>query len=173
MRICIIGTGAIGGLMGAKLALAGEEVTVVDQGAHLNAIKQDGLKLNGEDGTEYTAAIANATDNLEEAGKHDLVILALKSHYLEAVAPQMPAVTNPNTMIITVQNGIPWWYFHKQGGKFDGHRLESLDPNSILRKHIDCDKIIGCVVYPAAAVIEPGVIHHVEGDRLPVGELDG
>ena len=173
MRICVIGAGAIGGLMGAKMALAGEEVTVVDQGAHLNAIKQGGLKLNGEDGTEYTAAISHATDDLKEAGEHDLVILALKAHYLEAVAPQMPAVTNPDTMIITVQNGIPWWYFHKHGGEFDGHRLETLDPNGTLSKYIDCDKIIGCVVYPAAAVTEPGVIHHVEGDRLPVGELDG
>ena len=145
MRICVIGAGAIGGLMGAKMALAGEEVTVVDQGAHLNAIKQGGLKLNGEDGTEYTAAISHATDDLKEAGEHDLVILALKAHYLEAVAPQIPAVTNPDTMIITVQNGIPWWYFHKHGGEFDGHRLETLDPDGTLSKYIDCDMIIGCV----------------------------
>ena len=173
MKVCVIGAGAIGGLMGAKLALAGEEVTVVDQGAHLKAIQQNGLKLIWHDGTEHVAKIAKATDKVESAGKQDLIILALKAHYLEQVARQLPKIVGPDTMIVTVQNGIPWWYFHKQGGPFDGRRLETLDPDGTLGKHIDGDKIIGCVVYPAAAVEAPGVIHHVEGDRFPVGELDG
>jgi len=173
MRICVVGAGAIGGLMGAKLALAGNEITVVDQGAHLEAIRDKGLKLIWEDGAEYTAEVATATDRVEEAGEHDLVILALKAHYLENVARQMSVLTGPETMIVTVQNGIPWWYFHKHGGPFDGHAMDSLDPDRILGKNIDADKIVGCVVYPAAAVTEPGVIHHVEGDRFPIGELDG
>ena len=173
MRVCIVGAGAIGGLMGAKLALSGEEVTVIDQGAHLEAIKENGLKLIWEDGTEYVVEVAKATDNLEEAGEQDLIILGLKAHYLDQVAKEISLITGPETMIVTVQNGIPWWYFHKHGGEFDGHPLDSLDPDRILTKNIDADKIIGCVVYPAAAVIEPGVIRHVEGDRFPIGELDG
>ena len=173
MRVCIVGAGAIGGLMGAKLALSGEEVTVIDQGAHLEAIKENGLKLIWEDGTEYVAEVAKATDNLEEAGEQDLIILGLKAHYLDQVAKEISLITGPETMIVTVQNGIPWWYFHKHGGEFDGHPLDSLDPDRILTQNIDADKIIGCVVYPAAAVIEPGVIRHVEGDRFPIGELDG
>ncbi len=173
MKVCVIGAGAIGGLMGAKLALAGNEVSVVDQGMHLDAIKKHGLKLIWEDGSEHVAKVATATDDVTELGRHDLVILALKAHYLEQVARQLDGVVGPDTMIVTVQNGIPWWYFHNLGGPYDGKRLDSLDPDGTLGKYIDADKIIGCVVYPAAAVTEPGVIHHVEGDRFPVGELTG
>ena len=173
MKVCVVGAGAIGGLMAAKLALAGEDVTIIDQGKHLRAIQDNGLKLIWGDGTEQVARIAKATDNVAEAGKQDIVILAVKAHYLEKVARQMPAITGPDTMIVTVQNGIPWWYFHKHGGPHQGKRLETLDPDGTLGKFIDGDKIIGCVVYPAAAIEAPGVIHHVEGDRFPVGELDG
>ncbi|MGE0610869.1 MAG: ketopantoate reductase family protein [Hyphomicrobiales bacterium] len=172
MKISVIGAGAIGGLMAAKLALAGNEVTVVDQGAHLAAIKKNGLKLIWEDGSEHIAKV-NATDDVAGAGKQDLVILAVKAHFLDQVAKQSQALMGDDTMILTVQNGLPWWYFHKLGGKHDGKRLESLDPTGALGKFIDADRIIGCVVYPAAGVTEPGVIHHVEGDRFPIGELDG
>ena len=173
MKICIVGAGAIGGLMGAKLALAGEEVTVVDQGAHLDAIRANGLKLIWEDGSEHVADVAKAVDNVAEAGPQDLVVLALKAHYLDQGAKDVHHLMGDETMIVTVQNGIPWWYFHNHGGPFDGHRLDSLDPDKVLEKNIDSDRIIGCVVYPAADVPAPGVIHHVEGDRFPVGELDG
>ena len=173
MKICVVGAGAIGGLMGAKLALSGEEVTVVDQGQHLGAIQENGLKLIWEDGTEFVAEVAKATDKVEDLGPQDMIILSIKAHYLEQVARGIPAITGPDTMIVTIQNGIPWWYFHKHGGEFEGRRIESLDPDGILGKHIDADKIIGCVVYPAAAVESPGVIRHVEGDRFPIGEPDG
>jgi ketopantoate reductase len=173
MKVCIVGAGAIGGLMGAKMSLAGEEVTVIDRGAHLKAIQDNGLKLIWEDGTEYVAKVALATDKIEEVGKQDLIILGLKAHYLDQVAKQIPHLCGPDTMIVTVQNGIPWWYFHAHGGVHDGKTLESLDPDGVLGKYIDADKIIGCVVYPAAAVEAPGVIRHVEGDRFPIGELDG
>ncbi len=173
MKICVVGAGAIGGLLAAKFALAGETVTVIDQGAHLAAIKQNGLKLIWEDGSKAVAQDITATDKPEEAGPQDLVILALKAHYLDQVARQMPTLMGPETAIVPMQNGIPWWYFHKHGGPFDGRRLVSLDPSGVLTKHIDAERIIGCVVYPAAGVPEPGVIHHVEGDRFPVGELDG
>ncbi len=79
----------------------------------------------------------------------------------------------PDTMVLTVQNGLPWWYFQKLGGKYDNQQLESLDPTGVLTSKIDASRIVGCVVYPAAAVTAPGVIHHVEGDRFPIGELDG
>ena len=173
MKICVVGAGAIGGLMGARFALAGADVTLIDQGAHLAAIQKKGLKLIWEDGSEYLVRNVTATNSMLEPGPQDMVILALKAHYLEAVAPQVCELLGPETMIVTVQNGIPWWYFHRQGGEFDGRRLESLDPTGVLGKSIDGDRIVGCVVYPAAAVTEPGVIRHVEGDRFPVGELDG
>jgi len=173
MKACIVGAGAIGGLMGAKLALAGEQVTVIDQGAHLKAIQENGLKLIWEDGTEHVAEVALATDKVKDAGQQDLIILALKAHYLEQVAKKIDHLCGPDTMIVTVQNGIPWWYFQKHGGEHDGKPLETLDPDGILGKYIDADKIVGCVVYPAASIEAPGVIRHVEGDRFPIGELDG
>lgn len=173
MRICIIGAGAIGGLIGARMALAGEEVTLIDQGAHLAAIQKNGLKLIEADGAEHIVTNAVATGDVAEAGPQDIVFLAVKAHYLESVAPKVSALMGPETIIVTIQNGIPWWYFHKHGGPFEGRRLDSLDPNGVLERNIDSDRIIGCVAYPAAAVVEPGVIRHVEGDRFPVGELDG
>ncbi|MDA0306705.1 MAG: 2-dehydropantoate 2-reductase [Proteobacteria bacterium] len=173
MKICVIGAGAIGGMMGAKLALSGQDVSVIDQGQNLQAIQENGLKLIWEDGTEYVADVSMATDKVADVGEQDLIILGLKAHYLEQVAKEIPKITGPDTMIVTVQNGIPWWYFHNHGGPFEGQRLESLDPDGVLGKHIDGDKIIGCVVYPAATVEQPGVIRHVEGDRFPIGELDG
>ncbi len=173
MRICVVGAGAVGGLMGAKLALSGADVTLIDQGAHLAALRENGLKLVMEDGTEHLARPAKATDSFEEAGAQDLVILALKAHHIESVAPAMPALFGPETMVVTVQNGLPWWYFQRHGGEFDGRRLQTLDPGGVIEANIEAERIIGCVVYPAAKVTAPGVVHHVEGDRFPVGELDG
>ena len=172
MRICVIGAGAIGGLMAAKLALAGNDVSVVDQGAHLKAIRDKGLKLIWEDGSEHVAQV-KAYEKCADAGPQDLVVLGLKAHYLEQVAKELGPLLGPDTMILTVQNGIPWWYFQKLGGPHGGKPLESLDPDGTLTKYIDADRLIGCVVYPAAGVEAPGVIHHVEGDRFPIGELDG
>lgn len=172
MKVCVVGAGAIGGLLAVKLALAGEDVTVVDQGAHLAAIRANGLKLIWEDGSEHTATV-KAVDKITDVGPQDLVVLAVKAHFLDQVARDIDHALGPDTMIMTVQNGLPWWYFHKQGGPFEGHRLLSLDPSGVLTKHIDADRIVGCVVYPAAGVTEPGVIRHVEGDRFPIGELDG
>ena len=172
MKICVIGAGAIGGMMAVKLGLAGEDVTVIARGPKLEAIRKNGFKLIWEDGTELVAEVG-ATDKIGEVGPQDVIILAVKAHHLDQVAREVPSLVGDDTMIVTVQNGIPWWYFHKHGGEFEGQQLESLDPNRILGKNIDGDKIIGCIAYPAATVEEPGVIHHVEGDRFPVGELDG
>jgi ketopantoate reductase len=172
IKVCVVGAGAIGGLVAAKLALAGNDVTVIDLGPHLAAIKANGLKLEWHDGKVETAKV-KAVEKAAEAGKQDLVVLAVKAHYLDQIAKDIDSLLGPETMVMTVQNGLPWWYFQRLGGKYDGKKLESLDPTGVHGKKIDPARIIGCVVYPAAAVTAPGVIHHVEGDRFPIGELDG
>jgi 2-dehydropantoate 2-reductase len=171
-RICVVGAGAIGGLLAAKFALAGEDVTVIDQGAHLAAIQKGGLKLEWHDGKVQTAKM-KAVNKASEAGKQDLVVLAVKAHFLDQVVRDIDHLLDKDTIVLTVQNGLPWWYFQKLGGKYDNQRLESLDPSGVLTKKVEAERLIGCVVYPAAAVTSPGVIHHVEGDRFPIGELDG
>lgn len=171
-KICIVGAGAIGGLLAAKFALAGEDVTVIDQGVHLQAIQKNGLKLEWHDGKTQTAKM-KAVNKAADAGKQDLVVLAVKAHFLDQVVRDIDHLLDKDTVVLTVQNGLPWWYFQKLGGQYDNQRLQSLDPTGILTKKIDPSRLIGCVVYPAAAVTAPGVIHHVEGDRFPIGELDG
>jgi ketopantoate reductase/2-keto-4-pentenoate hydratase/2-oxohepta-3-ene-1,7-dioic acid hydratase in catechol pathway len=171
-KICVVGAGAIGGLVAAKFALAGNDVTVIDQGSHLAAIKKNGLKLEWHDGKTEIAKV-KAIDKAADAGKQDIVVLAVKAHFLDQVVRDIDHLLGPDTIVLTVQNGLPWWYFQKLGGQYDNQRLKSLDPSGVLTKKIDANRIIGCVVYPAAAVTAPGVIHHVEGDRFPIGELDG
>ena len=171
-KICIVGAGAIGGLMAAKFALGGDDVTVIDMGPHLAAIQKNGIKLEWHDGKVQTAKV-KAVEKAADAGKQDIVVLAVKAHYLDQVVKDIDHLLGPDTIVLTVQNGLPWWYFQKLGGKFNNQKLDSLDPTGSLTKKIPADRIIGCVVYPAAGVTAPGVIHHVEGDRFPIGELDG
>lgn len=173
MKICVVGAGAIGGLLGARFALAGHDVTVIDRGAHLAAIQKNGLKLIDLDGNELVARNVDARDSLDGVARQDLIVLAVKAHFLDSIAKRVPALADAETIIMTVQNGIPWWYFHRHGGPHDGRRLKSVDPTGALGKNIDSGLIVGCVAYPAAAVPEPGVIKHIEGDYFPVGELDG
>lgn len=173
MKICVVGAGAIGGLMGAKLALAGEDVTLIARGAHLDAIRLNGLKLIEEDGSEHVARNVKATNRLSEAGVQDIVILALKAHQVEPVATELPALFGPDTIVVTTQNGIPWWYFQKHGGEFEGRRVETVDPNGTLMASVEVERILGCVVFPAAEITSPGVVRLIEGNRFPVGELDG
>ena len=174
MKICVVGAGAIGGLMGLKLAKAGQEVSLIDVGPHLDAIKKHGLKLTSHDGREELQTnFAHVTSNMAEVGPQDLVIIALKSHIIESVVDDLGALNGPHTMIVPVQNGLPWWYFQKHGGEYDGQRIKTVDPKGVLMEKIDPDRLIGCVVYPAGEITEPGVVHHVEGNRFPVGELDG
>ncbi len=162
MKICVVGAGAIGGLLAVHLSNSGNDVTVVDVGEHLETIKRDGLKLLMGDGTEHHA--------VEE---QDLVILAVKAQVLPMIATGISGMCGPETMILPVQNGLPWWYFQKHGGEFEGHRLQTLDPTGVLTENIDVGRIIGCVVFPAGEIAEPGVIRHIEGNRFPLGELDG
>ncbi len=173
MEICVVGAGAIGGLIGARLALAGEDVTLIERGAHLAAIQRDGLKLIMSDGDELVARTVKATDDMGRAGPQDLVILAVKAHHIPAMARGIRKLFGPETAVVTVQNGIPWWYFQKHGGEFEGRRIEAVDPGGIIEASIEADRIVGCVAYPAGAVVAPGVVRHTEGNRFPVGELDG
>jgi 2-dehydropantoate 2-reductase len=173
MKIAIVGAGAIGGYVGVKLALAGEDVTCIVRGANLEAIRKNGMKLIMEDGTEHVATNVKATNNYDEAGPQDLIVLALKAHQVEAVANDLPKLFGPDTMVVTMQNGIPYWYFQKHGGQFEGSQVKTVDPTGIISQKIPAERVIGCVVYPASELIAPGVIKHIEGDRFPVGELDG
>jgi 2-dehydropantoate 2-reductase len=173
VKISIIGCGAIGGYVGAKLALAGEEVTLFVRGAHIDAIRARGLKLIMADGTEHVARNVTATCDYAAAGPQDLVILAVKAHQLEAVTEQVPQLFGAHTAVVTMQNGIPYWYFHRHGGELAGSIVRSVDPGGLIGRRIPPERVIGCVVYPAAELIEPGVVRHIEGDRFPVGELDG
>jgi 2-dehydropantoate 2-reductase len=173
MKIAIIGAGAIGGLVGAKLALAGEDVTFIVRGRNLQAIRENGVKLVGADGREHVAREVRATDDYQKAGPQDVVILAMKAHQVEAVLPSLPYLLGPDTLIVPMQNGIPYWYFQKHGGPHEGQRVITADPNGRIAEAIDPGRVIGCVVYPASELIAPGVIKHIEGDRFPLGELDG
>ncbi|SMP63051.1 2-dehydropantoate 2-reductase [Noviherbaspirillum suwonense] len=173
MKIAIIGAGAIGGYVGVKLALAGEDLTFIVRGANLRAIRSAGMKLVMQDGTEHVASNVRATDSYDDAGVQDVVIVALKAHQLDAVADNIGKLVGPDTVIVTMQNGIPYWYFHKHGGELEGRQVVSVDPTGELARKIAVDKVIGCVVYPASELIAPGVVRHIEGDRFPLGELDG
>jgi 2-dehydropantoate 2-reductase len=171
MNVTVIGAGAIGGLLAAKLAAAGERVSVVARGEHLRAIRERGLVL--KEGGEEVIARVDATDRIAEAGRPDLVVLAVKAHQLAPIAADVASILSPATMVLTAQNGIPWWYFFKHGGPHEGVRLKSVDPGGAIADHLPIDAIIAGIVYPAAEIESPGVIRHIEGNRFPLAEIDG
>jgi len=172
MKVCVVGAGAIGGCLAVRIAKAGHDVSVIVRGPHLAAIRAHGLKLIETD-QELVATNLTATDNIRDLGPQDVVLLALKAHQIEAVVDDLSVLFGSNTVLVTLQNGIPWWYFQKLEGPYSGRVVKTVDPNGALFNRIDPDRIIGCIAYPAATIAEPGVIKHVEGDRFPVGELDG
>jgi 2-dehydropantoate 2-reductase len=171
VKICVVGAGAIGGLFAVKLTLAGEEVTALVRGANLAAIRERGLALR-MDGAEQVARL-RATDRTAEAGPQDVVILGMKAHQLGAFVPDLAPLLGPDTVVVTAQNGIPWWYFMKHGGPHEGTRLESVDPGGVIAEHLDVRRVVGSIIYPAAELVAPGVIQHIEGNRISIGELDG
>jgi 2-dehydropantoate 2-reductase len=173
MKIAIVGAGAVGGYVGVKLALAGERVTFLARGANLEAIRARGVKLILSDDTELVARDVQATADYSVAGPQDIVIIAVKAQQMHAVANGVPKLFGPETLVITMQNGIPYWYFHSHGGPFEGRCVEAVDPTGLCLRHIPPARVIGCVVYPASTLVAPGIIRHIEGDRFPVGELDG
>jgi 2-dehydropantoate 2-reductase len=174
MSIAIVGAGAIGGQLGVKLAHAGEKVTFIARGANLKAIQQNGMRLIDEDGSEIHARDVRATQSMEEAGPHDYVLLTVKAHQVGPIAADLKHLIGPDTAIVTLQNGIPWWYFlHGYDGPHAGAQLENSDPGGEIARHIDPARVIGSVVYPAAILTEPGVVKVVEGNRYTLGEPDG
>jgi 2-dehydropantoate 2-reductase len=173
MKIAIIGVGAIGGYVGIRLARAGEDVTFIARGANLEALRARGIRMLNANGTEEVVPQVMATDDYAEAGPQDIVVLAMKAHQVEAVTGDVPKLFGPKTVVIPMQNGIPYWYFHGHAGAFAGTRVDSVDPTGAIYENIPCERVIGCVVYPAAELVAPGVIKHVEGNRFPLGEPDG
>jgi 2-dehydropantoate 2-reductase len=173
MKIAVVGVGAIGGYLGTRLALAGEDVTFIARGANLDALQSRGIRLQLADGTEEVVPRVKATADYTAAGPQDLVILAMKAHQVAAVAADVPKLFGPDTVVVPMQNGIPYWYFYAHPGPLEGSRVESVDPDGSIGEHIGCERVIGCVVYPAAELVAPGVIKHVEGNRFPVGEPNG
>jgi 2-dehydropantoate 2-reductase len=171
MKICIFGAGAIGGYMGVKLAQAGADVSLVARGPHLAAMQKNGLTLIEEDQT--TNVSVTASDNPADLGVQDYIIVTLKAHSVPPVVSKMAPLIGDHTTIVSGVNGVPWWYFHKLGGDLDGTRLASVDPDNAQWDGFGPDRVLGCVVYPAAEVIEPGVIKHIEGNRFSLGEPDG
>jgi|TARA_B110000196_G_scaffold158892_1_gene136686 2-dehydropantoate 2-reductase len=172
MKICIFGAGAIGGYMGAKLAQAGANVSLVARGPHLAAINDKGLTLVEADHDPVTVKI-NASENPADLGVQDYVIVTLKAHSVPAVVPKMQPLIGENTTIVSGVNGVPWWYFHKIGTNLEGTRLDSVDPGHTQWDGFGPDRVLGCVVYPAAEVSQPGTIKHIEGNRISLGEPDG
>ena len=171
MRFAIAGAGAIGAYLGARLWQAGEDVTLFARGPHLRAIQQHGVRVRSAEG-DFEASPAVAAD-LETIGPVDVVFLGVKAHSLPDLAPRLKPLLGPETAVVSTQNGIPWWYFQGVGGEWDGLRLERVDPGGVISAAIEDRRVVGSIVYFSTAIIEPGVIEHIEGNRITVGEPDG
>jgi 2-dehydropantoate 2-reductase len=171
VRIVIVGAGAIGGYVGARLARAGAEVVLFARGPHLAAMQQRGLRVKSPDGDFDVRP--HATGDLAEIGVADVVFLGVKAHSLTSLAPKLGPLLGPDTIVVSTQNGIPWWYFQGYGGDLDGLVLESVDPGGVIAKAIDPARVVGSLAYFSTDIAEPGVIHHTEGNRISFGEPNG
>lgn len=172
MKYTIVGAGAIGGYLGTMLALAGEDVTFIARNRNLAAINAQGMTLVLPDGERRQAKNVRAVQNPAEAGLQDVVFLTTKAHQVRELLPGLRSLFGPETMVVTMVNGLPWWYFEKLGGAYDGRQLSSVDPDGALAAGIEVSRLIGGIVYPAAELIEPGVVRLIEGNRFTLGELD-
>ena len=171
MRIVIAGAGAIGGYIGARLARAGADVVLFARGPHLRAMQERGLRVKSPDGDFEVRP--EVTGDLAAIGAADVVFLGVKAHSLTALAPGLRALVGPDTVVVSTQNGIPWWYFQMHGGELDGVRLERVDPGGVIAGAFDARRIVGSLAYFATDIVEPGVIRHTEGNRISLGEPDG
>ena len=171
MKLAVVGAGAIGGLLGARLAASGVDVSLIARGAQRAAILAHGLRVNSADG-DLTVRLPCVEDPAE-LPPQDYVLIALKSHSVPAVVPRLPALFGPHTAVIWAVNGVPWWYFHDLDGPYRDHRITSVDADGEQWRVIGPQRVIACVVYPACEVVAPGVIHHLDGDRLSLGEPSG
>ena len=171
MRVAILGAGATGGFLGARLARAGTDVVLIARGPHLQAMRESGLRLIEPDGESIVRV--EATDDLEAVRSADFVFVTLKAHSVPAMAGRLAASLGAGTAVVSAQNGIPWWYFQRHGGELEGTHLETVDPGGMIGRMIDPQRVIACIVYPATSVVAPGIVRHVEGERFSLGELDG
>src|SRR5437763_8287391 len=171
MKFAIVGAGAIGAFLGAMLARADEDVTLIARGPHLRAMQQHGIRIRGQ--LEEFQVAARATDNVESIGEVDVVVLTLKTHSVPAIAASLRPLLGANTAVLTAQNGFPWWYFYRHGGEWEGTRLESVDPGGVISQHIDPPRVGGCVVYASTALLEPGRGWSAEGNRCAMREPAG
>lgn len=172
MKWAIYGAGAIGAVLAARLSASGEDVAIIARGEHLAAIQKDGLLVRSEVFGEMTCR-APATDDPSGVGPVDVVVLAAKAHSLTTIAPALEPLLGEHTIVVTLQNGIPWWYFHGAGGQWEGMRLESVDPGGVIARHIAAERIIGALAYCSSSMMKPGVVYHLEGIRFPLGEPNG
>jgi 2-dehydropantoate 2-reductase len=171
MKVCVMGAGAIGGYLGARFSRAGADVSLVARGAHLAAMRDEGVRIITDD--EEFVARPRCTDDPAELGPQDYVVLTLKAHSVPGCVDMMQPLLGNDTAIVTAVNGMPYWYFHEHGGAFAGKTLETVDPGAKQWKRLRPERAIGCVVYPATEVVEPGVIKHIYGDKFPIGEPSG
>ena len=171
MRFLIAGAGAIGAYIGARMAQAGFEVTLYARGPHLRAMQEHGVQVKSSEG-DFVARPRIAA-SLEEVGPVDVVFLGVKAHGLPQLAPQLRPVVGPQTAVVSTQNGIPWWYFHGFGGDWEGLRLERIDPGGVISSSIEAHRVIGSIIYFSTEITAPGVIQHIDGNRITLGEPDG
>ena len=171
MRFLIAGAGAIGAYIGARMAQAGFDVTLFARGPHLRAMQERGVQVKSIEG-DFVARPAIAS-SLEEVGPVDVVFLGVKAHGLPQLAPQLRPVLGPHTTVVSTQNGIPWWYFQGFGGEWEGLRLERVDPGGVISSAIEAHRVDGSIVYFSTEIPAPGVIQHIEGNRISLGEPDG
>ncbi|MGH2858286.1 MAG: 2-dehydropantoate 2-reductase [Solirubrobacteraceae bacterium] len=171
MRVAVLGAGAIGAYVGASLARGGTDVALIARGEHLEAMRAGGVRVRSPRGDFRVRVLA--TDDPREVGPVDLVILGLKAHDYAGCGPLLEPLLGPDTAVVAAQNGIPWWYFHREGGPFDGRRIEAVDPGGAVSAVIDPARAIGCVVYCSTEIEAPGVIRHLEGTRFSIGEPGG
>lgn len=173
MRIAIVGAGAIGGVLGGRLAARGHQVALVARGDHLAAIRRDGLKLVDHVGEASGSYRLAASDEPADLGTQDLVIIALKAHAIGGMLPRIAPLLRDDTVVVPAINGLPWWYFYREPGPHEGRRLLTLDPAGTMFADLDCRHVLGCVVHFAAEVRAPGEVHHTGGRRIILGEPDG
>jgi len=171
MKFLIAGAGAIGAYIGARMAQAGFDVTLFARGPHLRAMQENGVQVNSSEGN--FVARPRIVASLEEAGPVEVVFLGVKAHGLPQLAPHLKPVLGPDTTVVSTQNGIPWWYFQGFGGEWDGLRLERVDPGGVISSAIEARRVVGSIVYFSTEITSPGVIQHIEGNRISIGEPDG
>jgi 2-dehydropantoate 2-reductase len=173
LKFAVVGAGAIGGYLGARLSVAGEQVTFIARNRNLEAINANGFRLLMEDGSTLHAKDVRAVRDMADAGPQDAVLLTVKAHQVVDLLPALRGLFGPETMVVSMLNGVPWWYFHQLAGPHQGRRLESVDPGGRIAAAIEPERVIGSIVYPAAELVEPGLVRVIEGNRFTLGEPDG